>query len=222
MKKIMFVIACLIVALSYAGNCKRCKNKGYFEDYIACPLCRGFAFISPAWFNMDVGNTRWVETTYWTGLQTKSDVRKKMFSFKKCPLCDHSMKKGGLRTVFICSCENRVKMKPKVELAKQELFKLCLKVGITSFGGIDDFKFNDWRALNAWDHLKRSSAHGSILQKLVYEYLSEDFFDHEAADYKRDTSKYQKRKFFESDECQPKDGDWVTNIESGQEEENDD
>lgn len=120
--------------------------------------------------------------------------------------------------MFICSCENRVKMKPKVELAKQELFKLCLKVGITRFGGIDDFGFNDWRALNAWIHLKRASAHGSVFKKLVYEYLSEDFFDHKAADYERDKSKYQKRRFFESDERQPKDGDYVTSIEPGRKE----
>lgn len=120
--------------------------------------------------------------------------------------------------MFICSCENRVKMKPKVESAKLELFKLRLKVGITGFGGIDDFGFNDWRALNARNHLKRSSAHGPVFRKLVYECLSEDSFDHEAAGYERDKSKYQKRKFFESDERQPKDGDWVTSIETGQKE----
>ena len=85
MKKLILVITCLIAVMSFADNCKRCNNKGYFEDYFMCPLCRGYFFISPAWFDLSTGNTRWTETTYWTGLQTKSDVRKKMFSFKKCP-----------------------------------------------------------------------------------------------------------------------------------------
>ena len=48
------------------------------------------------------------------------------------------------------------------------------------------------RAINAWIHLKKSSARGEVLRKLVYEYTSEDFFNIEAADYKRGESKYQK------------------------------
>ena len=222
MKKLILVITCLITVMSLAGNCKRCNNKGYFEDYFMCPLCRGYFFISPAWFDLSTGNTRWTETTYWTGLQTKSDVRKKMFSFKKCPLCEHSTKKGGLKFVYICSCDNKVKMKPQVELAKKELFKLCKKVGITSIGSTKDFKINDWRALNAWIHLKKSSARGEVLRKLVYEYTSEDFFNIEAADYKRDESKYQKRIFSQTDdESKHKDGDYVVNIEPSSEKEND-
>ena len=92
---------------------------------------------------------------------------------------------------------------------------------IKEVGG-DDFKINDWRALNAWIHLKKSSARGEVLRKLVYEYTSEDFFNIEAADYKRDESKYQKRIFSQTDdESKHKDGDYVVNIEPSSEKEND-
>ena len=214
MKKFFTIALCLISLFAF-GKCERCKDKGYFENWWMCPLCRGYYFISPAWFDMSTGNTRWTETTYFTGLQTKSDIRKKMFSFKKCPLCDNSMKKGGLKFVYICSCENKIKMKVHVENAKNELFKLCKKVRITSTGSVVDFKINDWRALNAWIHLKKTSARGEVLRKLIYEYTSEDFFDIEAADYRRDESKYQRRIFSQTDnERNIKDGDYVINISS--------
>ena len=128
-----------------------------------------------------------------------------------------------MKFVYICSCDNKVKMKPQVELAKKELFKLCKKVGVTSIGSTKDFKINDWRALNAWIHLKKSYARGEVLRKLVYEYTSEDFFNIEAADYKRDESKYQKRIFSQTDdESKHKDGDYVINIEPTSEKENND
>ena len=223
MKKIVFILACIVSAVSFAYDCKRCNDKGYFEEYWICPLCRGYFYISPAWFDMDVGNTRWTVKTYWTGVQTKSKERKKLFSFKKCPLCENSTKKGGLKFVYICSCDNKVKMKPQVELAKKELFKLCKKIGLKGIGSTKDFEINDWRAINAYLHLKKSSARGEVLRKLVWEYTSEDFFDIEAADYMRDESKYQKLIFSQTDdEIKHKRGDYVTNIESNTKEEKND
>ena len=221
MKKFFTIALCLISLFAF-GKCERCKDKGYFEDWFMCPLCRGYYYISPAWFNLDVGNTRWIETTYWTGLQTKSDERKKLFSFKKCPLCENSMKKGGLKYVYICSCKNNVKMKPYIEKAEHELLSLCKKNRISAIGADEISQMNDFRTINAWLHLKKTSARGNVLKKLIYEYTSKDFFNVESADYKRDESKYQKRIFISSidGDNDRESNDYVVNISSGSSDEN--
>lgn len=114
------------IGLVFAANaCKTCNGKGYYETYKECPLCEGYGTVSPSWFDMSTGETRWTETTYWTGVKDVSNVRHKSFSFKPCPFCAKSAKAGGIKTLVECDCGAEIKV-PK-ELIKTAKAKLLSK-----------------------------------------------------------------------------------------------
>ena len=105
-------------------------------------------------------------------------------------MCENSMKKGALKYFYICSCKNKIKMIKYVQDARKELKKMCKNVGISDISGADEI--NDWLALNAPKFLKKSTAKGKILRKLIWETINAKW-DRESINYKRDESKYKNR-----------------------------
>lgn len=198
MKKILILVWCVIGALAFA-KCDKCGGKGLFEMEIQCPLCLGYGNVSPAWFNLSVGNTRWTETTYWTGLQTKSDVHNKLFSFKTCPFCAKSKRPGSIIWTHICACplgESR-NVKAICSSARAKVKSKCKQFGLDTKEGLDGG--NDEFALNMNRWMMKWQLPPKLYKKLLYEVLNTKF-DTEGAHYKRSESKYTEKKFNDSDD----------------------
>ena len=198
MKKIIIVASAILAFTVFAQSCEHCKGRGIIESTIQCPLCAGYGNLSPAWFNLSPGETRWTETTYWTGLQTKSDVRKKMFSFKACPHCARSKRIGSIVWTHLCSCpfgESR-KIKSICASARAKVKSKCKKLDVDMTGldtGNDEFALNVDRWMSRWQLPPK------LFRKLLNEVINNKF-DTEGAHYKRDESKYTEKKFKDSED----------------------
>ncbi len=193
MKKIILVASAVLAFTAFAKSCDKCRGRGVIEATIQCPLCYGYGNLSPAWFNLAVGNTRWTETTYWTGLQTKSDYRHKMFSFKTCPMCQRSKRPGSITWIHICACPagESPKVKAACKSARAKAKSKCRQMGVDSEGidtGDDEYSLN----VAAW--MTRWQLPPKLYKKLLNEVVNNKF-DSEGAHYKRNESKYTEKKF---------------------------
>lgn len=100
----MMTVVSLVLIAGFAMACPKCQNKGTIIKMVECPLCEGQKDVSPAWFGKSIGNHRWTETTYWTGIKQESNHRDHHFKFLSCPCCKNSTKKGQISTMEYCEC----------------------------------------------------------------------------------------------------------------------
>lgn len=197
MKKFFIISLCLISLFAF-GKCEHCKGHDIIESTIQCPLCLGYGNVSPAWYNLSIGNTRWMETTYWTGLQTKSNIRHKLFSFKACPFCVKSKKPGSIVWTHLCTCSMGESMNVKsiCDYARAKVKSKCKKLDVDMSGldtGNDEFALNVDRWMSHWQLPPK------LFRKLLNEVINNKF-DTEGAHCKWDESKYTEKKFKDSED----------------------
>jgi len=189
----LFLLLSFASILAY-GKCQKCQDKGFYYEVIECPLCEGYANVSPAWFDKNTGETRWTETTYWTGLQTESNKRHKMFSFLNCPCCGHSQKKGAVKSAMFCDCSAELQ-KTAIASAKSKIknglsrCKLGKEEATDLLNGMSD---TDIVKLSV--EMQNWSANGKTFIKLMLAAIKGEY-DHESVHYQRDETQYKTKKF---------------------------